>query len=128
MACPSESRTVAVSCCVPCTTTKAGVGATVMLEIDGGSAATTETLANPEAVPLVAVMFTVPTLRAVTRPELFTTAMVVSALVHVADRPGRMMPFTSVSEAVKVSVSPTSREMVVGATNTLATVVTLVTP
>ena len=34
----------------------------------------------------------------------------------------------SVSEAVIVTVSPTSREMVVGATNTLPTAVTLVTP
>jgi uncharacterized protein YjdB len=54
--------------------------------------------------------------------------MVVSALLHVTERPGRRMPFTSVAVAVKVSVSPTSREMVVGLTNTLAAAVTLVTP
>src|ERR1019366_2243956 len=125
---PSESRTVAVSCCVPCTTTTAGAGATVMEEIDGGSAATTETFATPTAVPLVAVRFTVPTLRAVTRPAPFTTAIVVSVLLHVIERPGSRMPFASDAEAVKVSVSPTSREMFVGEMNTLAASVELVTP
>src|SRR5579862_1845069 len=59
-----ESRTVAVSCCVPCTTTNAGVGATVMDEMDGGSAATTEIDELPTPTPAVALIVTGPTLRA----------------------------------------------------------------
>lgn len=123
---PAASRTVAVSCCVPCTTTNAGVGATVIEEIDGGSAATTASFAVPTAVPLVALMFTLPTLRAVTKPPLFTTAMVVSLLLHVTERPVSTMPLMSDSEAVMVTVSPTSRDMFVGTRNTEATGVVFV--
>ena len=64
---------------------------------------------------------TVPTLRAVTTPALLTTAIVVSLLVHVGVMPVRTSPFMSDSEAVTVTVSPTSREMFVGETNTEAT-------
>ena len=71
-------------------------------------------------------MFTLPTLRAVTKPPLFTTAMVVSLLLHVTEGPVSTMPLMSDSEAVIVTVSPTSREMFVGVRNTEATAVLFV--
>jgi len=108
-------------------TTNAGDGETAIDEIDGGSAATTVMCDVPAALPLVPVMLTDPTFLAVTIPEVPTTAMFVSLLAHVTGFPVRARPLMSDSDAVIVTVSPTSREMFVGVRKTDATLLALVT-
>jgi hypothetical protein len=88
---------------------------------DAGAATLTVTAAAPLRPSLVAVMFAVPALTAVTRPAPFTVATAVLLLLHAIVRPVRTLFDASRRVAVACVVWPTVRELAARLTATVAT-------
>src|SRR6266404_2065153 len=101
------SRKVAVSCCVPPTTTLAGVGVTVTVATGIGVTVIT-TL--PVFSPADATIVVEPGLTAASRPVELIDAIVASELDQVTTRFERTCPSPAVSVAVNCSDSPTTRD------------------
>jgi hypothetical protein len=75
----------------------------------GGGTATTATVACPVTPSLVATMFELPILTAVTTPLPFTVATAVFELLQLIARPVSTLPLASFSTAVACVVCPTPR-------------------
>jgi uncharacterized membrane protein YvlD (DUF360 family) len=96
---PASFKTVVA--CVVCPTTRLlDPNDTVTEATGGGGAATTVTVACPVTPSLVATMFALPKLTAVTSPLPFTLAAAVFELLQVIVRPVRTLPLASLSTAV----------------------------
>jgi hypothetical protein len=99
-----------------------------MLEVPGvtvtdatGAGGVTVTVAEPLALPLVAVIIDVPAERPLTNPLELTLATDVEPLVHVTGRPFNKFPAESLKVAASWTVLPTPILGVDGATTTEAT-------
>jgi len=101
------SRKVAVSCCVPPTTTLAGVGVTVTVATGIGVTVITTLPVFPPADATIVVE---PGLTAASRPVELIDAIVASELDQVTTRFERTCPSPAVSVAVNCSDSPTTRD------------------
>jgi len=112
------SSVCAVSVVVWPTVTVAVGGVTVTVAT---GAAVTVTVAVPLFPSLEAVIVTLPVLRALTRPELDTTAMVSSLEVHPTSRPGNSAPDASRTLAESCTAPPTATLAVGGVTTTVST-------
>jgi hypothetical protein len=88
---------------------------------DATGTAVTVRLDWPVIPSLVATMLALPTLTAVTSPELLTVATAVFELVHVIVRPVSTFPLASFNTAVACVVCPTTRLLEPNETVTVAT-------
>ena len=94
---PFASRAVAVACEVPTEVIEAGESATVMEATEAG---VTVTVAAPVLLSLVAMMFAVPAVTAVTTPVCETVATAELSELHATERPVRVLPLASFNVAV----------------------------
>jgi hypothetical protein len=115
---PAASRALAVSCCVPPTTSVVVTGDTVTAAT---GAVATVTVAEPVTPSTVAVMVEVPAATAVTTPCALTVATEAALLVHDTARPVKAFPDASRALAVNCWVAPTTRLAAAGETDTAAT-------
>jgi len=88
---------------------------------DDDDVVVTVTVAFPLTVPLVATMFVVPAATAVIKPAVVTFAMVAEELVHDTVFPVTTLPLASFNTAVARVVSPTTTDVRLSETETLAT-------
>lgn len=115
---PFASRSVTDNCTVPLVTTLAECGLT-LTEATGGAETVIPTV--PVLPSLVAAIVAEPTATAVTRPLLDTFATDVFDDDHAMVRPPNAVPSESRGVAVKVTVSPGTKDAVVGLIDTVAT-------